>query len=71
MRPSEHLSSLSPPPSCSEIRLYVGPEGGFTDAEVPLLKQSGAHLASLGGARLRTETAAIAAAAIMMDRLAR
>jgi len=41
----------------------VGPEGGFTDAELELAKKGGAKLVSLGPRLLRIETAALALAA--------
>ena len=41
----------------------VGPEGGFTDAEVEAAERAGAVRASLGPHILRIETAAIALAA--------
>jgi 16S rRNA (uracil1498-N3)-methyltransferase len=44
----------------SPILLVVGPEGGFTDAEVSNLVAGGAQTISLGSAVLRIETAAIA-----------
>jgi 16S rRNA (uracil1498-N3)-methyltransferase len=44
--------------------LLVGPEGGFTDAEAAALARGGAPRASLSLCVLRTETAALAAAAI-------
>lgn len=51
--------------------LLVGPEGGFTPAEVGDLLHAGGVLVRLGGGRLRVETAAVAAAAaIMMVRCA-
>jgi 16S rRNA (uracil1498-N3)-methyltransferase len=43
----------------------VGPEGGFTDAELELALQAGAKLVSLGPRILRIETAAIALAALL------
>lgn len=46
--------------------LFVGPEGGFTDAEVASLKEADVVAASLGACALRTETAAFAAAAIAL-----
>jgi 16S rRNA (uracil1498-N3)-methyltransferase len=46
------------------LTLVIGPEGGFSDAEVSLFEQWGASVASLGALTLRTETAAIAAMAI-------
>ncbi|OGR83391.1 MAG: hypothetical protein A2636_06295 [Elusimicrobia bacterium RIFCSPHIGHO2_01_FULL_64_10] len=45
------------------IRLFVGPEGGFTMAEARMVQSTGAQPASLGGSILRAETAAIAALA--------
>jgi 16S rRNA (uracil1498-N3)-methyltransferase len=41
----------------------IGPEGGFTDAEVDLAERSGFHRVSLGPLILRVETAAIVMAA--------
>jgi|TARA_B100001079_G_scaffold75232_1_gene64761 16S rRNA (uracil1498-N3)-methyltransferase len=45
----------------SEVRLLVGPEGGFSPAEVEALSAAGFIQASLGRRRLRAETAAIMA----------
>jgi 16S rRNA (uracil1498-N3)-methyltransferase len=41
--------------------IFVGPEGGFTESEVELAKESGYTVASLGTLTLRGETAAIVA----------
>lgn len=50
------------------ISLVVGPEGGFTDAEVDAAaSEHSAAIASLGARRLRAETAAIAASAITLS----
>lgn len=43
----------------------VGPEGGFTDAELELAVRAGAKLVSLGARVLRIETAAVALAALL------
>ena len=43
----------------------IGPEGGWTEAEEQELVASGFHSASLGSQILRTETAALAVAAIL------
>lgn len=49
----------------SELTLLVGGEGGFTDAELAQLRTGGAVLASLGPRLLRTDTAAVAALAVV------
>ncbi|MEJ5342625.1 MAG: 16S rRNA (uracil(1498)-N(3))-methyltransferase [Thermogutta sp.] len=46
------------------IVIAVGPEGGFTDAEVEAARTRGWHLLDLGPRILRVETAAIALAAL-------
>lgn len=52
--------------------VLVGPEGGFTPAEVAAAEASGWPVASLGPRRLRAETAAVAACtALLLHRLAR
>jgi 16S rRNA (uracil1498-N3)-methyltransferase len=48
-----------------EILLAIGPEGGWTPAELALFTGAGWHSASLGPRILRVETAAIAALAIV------
>jgi 16S rRNA (uracil1498-N3)-methyltransferase len=47
------------------IMLAVGPEGGWTAAEIALFTRSGWHSASLGSRILRVETAVIAALAVV------
>lgn len=42
-----------------ELLLLVGPEGGFSDNEIEVIKDREGQLISLGGNRLRTETAAV------------
>ena len=44
----------------------IGPEGGFSDAEVGVARASGARLLSLGSNTLRAETAAMAAASVAL-----
>ena len=47
------------------VELLVGPEGGFSDAELDLVLSSGTVAVGLGPRILRTETAAPAAVAIL------
>jgi 16S rRNA (uracil1498-N3)-methyltransferase len=49
----------------SEISLAIGPEGGWTEAEMVLFSQNGWTAGSLGPTILRAETAAIAAVAVV------
>jgi len=55
--------------AASRALLFVGPEGGFAQEEVEAARCAGAELVSLGSRILRTETAAIAASAIMLNEL--
>jgi 16S rRNA (uracil1498-N3)-methyltransferase len=50
----------------AEIALAIGPEGGWTPAELAAFKQAGWKSATLGPRILRVETAAIAALAIIL-----
>lgn len=52
-------------PGAAEVALAVGPEGGWTDAELGAAMAAGFVEASLGGNIQRTETAVIAALAIL------
>jgi 16S rRNA (uracil1498-N3)-methyltransferase len=54
-------------PSTAEASIFVGPEGGFSEAEAAVARAGGAVLVSLGPRVLRAETAAIAALAIAVD----
>ncbi len=54
---------LAPRPS--SVVLCIGPEGGWTDAEERLMADAGFEAVSLGNRILRSETAAVAAAAMI------
>ncbi len=43
------------------VSIFIGPEGGFTEKEISLAKESNYQIASLGDMTLRGETAAIVA----------
>ena len=48
------------------IAIVIGPEGGFSKAEVESAKENGADIATLGARILRTETAPLAAITAIM-----
>jgi 16S rRNA (uracil1498-N3)-methyltransferase len=53
------------------VAILVGPEGGFTPEEVSRLAGRGAQPVTLGPSILRTETAALAAAVVILCRYGR
>ena len=61
----EHISALVGPKT-QKLSLFIGPEGGFAEAEVRFAQEHGAKIATLGPRILRTETAPIAALAAIM-----
>ena len=56
-------------PSLKTGILCVGPEGGFTDEEIACARGHGFVDVGLGARRLRTETAAILGACLILDRV--
>lgn len=46
--------------------IIIGPEGGFDIKEIEMFKEIGAHIVTLGKRILRTETAGIVTAAVVM-----
>ena len=62
-------ASSCPAPQARRIGLIIGPEGGFSDGEVARLKAAGAATVTLGKTILRTETAGLAALAMIMYEL--
>jgi 16S rRNA (uracil1498-N3)-methyltransferase len=62
---SEALGELRP----ARVALLIGPEGGFAAAEVAAARAAGFLPVSLGPRILRTETAAIVAAALLQGLL--
>lgn len=59
-------------PGLSEVpapeRLIIGPEGGFSQEEVSVAERAGATIAGLGPRILRSESVAVAAAAVVLSR---
>jgi len=53
-------------PGVKSISIYIGPEGGFEKDEVELAVSCGAKKATLGARILRTQTAPVAATAVIM-----
>ena len=49
-------------------RLIIGPEGGFTPAEMAAAERAGTMIAGLGPRILRSESVAVAAAAVVLSR---
>jgi 16S rRNA (uracil1498-N3)-methyltransferase len=58
-------------PHSGEILVVVGPEGGITPAETGVLTEAGASAARLGPTVLRTSSAGMAAAAVLLSRAGR
>jgi len=54
-------------PSSTDVVLALGPEGGWTEAEVDQFREAGWISASLGNMILRAETAATAAMAVVLS----
>lgn len=52
-----------------DIAVIIGPEGGFSETEAQAMKSAGAKSVSLGGRIMRTETAGMAACAVIMYEL--
>ena len=52
-----------------EIRVFIGPEGGFTRGELEYASEKGAKSFSISGHTLRAETAALAASVLILDSL--
>lgn len=71
-RGATRLSEIVRDAPAGDTRLIVGPEAGFSQAELDAAQSAGAQVARLGGSTLRTETAALAAVvsvAVALQRL--
>ena len=65
----ESAGPAEPGPQARRVALVIGPEGGFSDGEIARLKAAGAATVTLGKTILRTETAGMAALAMIMYEL--
>ena len=54
---------------CNEIHILIGPEGGFEEDEIELLKSMKCNIVTLGPRILRTETAGLVTSAIVLYEL--
>ena len=50
---------------CSLINAFIGPESGFSNDEIIMFEKVGAEFVSISGNVLRSETAAVSAAAVL------
>lgn len=63
---SSSLKTLLNEQHPSKVALFIGPEGGFTPAEVRLTQAAGGHVVTLGPRILRAETAGVVACAALL-----
>ena len=63
--------AAAPVPGTGEVVVVVGPEGGLTDDELQAYADAGATAYRLGPSVLRTSTAGVAAAAVLLSRTGR
>jgi 16S rRNA (uracil1498-N3)-methyltransferase len=68
---SEGLLDLLPDDRPARVSLVIGPEGGIPEEDARAAERAGATLAWLGPVLLRTETAALAAASVVLARYGR
>ena len=62
----ELISSVKPGES---VAIFIGPEGGFDQAEIDLARESGFEIITLGKRILRTETAGMVVLSLLMMNL--
>jgi 16S rRNA (uracil1498-N3)-methyltransferase len=66
----QHEAQPEPQPARQpRLAVFIGPEGGFSEAEATLIRAQGAQVATLGATILRTETAAVVACALILHQL--
>ena len=65
------LQQVFDPSTRGDVWAVIGPEGGLSEREVDALRTQGFARVGLGTALLRVDTAAVVAAALLLDRLDR
>lgn len=65
LHPAANQSLLQVVDQAEPVVIAIGPEGGFSDAEIALLESAGYQKAKLGNRVLRSETAGIAALSVL------
>lgn len=60
---------LSQYASKQEVYIFIGPEGGFAQAEVELARRHGLHIVTMGPRIMRTETAGMVALTMVLYQL--
>lgn len=65
----EHVAALAAESEFSDLALFIGPESGFGLEEEASALEAGITLVTMGPRILRTETAAVVAAAICLERV--
>lgn len=66
--PSGRIICLASP-RLGLVDIFTGPEGGFTDSEIQQAAENGFLVGSLGPRVLRTETAGIVAASLILNKI--
>ena len=59
------LNAFLERPRPRDVRILIGPEGGFSGTEADQAREAGFHVASLGPRRLKVATAALAAITLL------
>ena len=69
LHPAGESADAALPETCDEVLVAVGPEGGFSERDLDALQLAGFLKLRLGPRILRTETAGLAALAVLQARL--
>lgn len=62
------IKTFNHKPPAFHLNIFIGPEGGWTEKELKLAKESNAKIISLGPLVLRTETVGLVTAAILFNK---